>query len=388
MSASSFPADFRMREMIARRKTEGLFRNLRIENTGIDFCSNDYLGFAQSAELQSRIASRMSKHPESGSTGSRLLSGNNSQVEFLEQCIAVFHSARAGLIFNSGYDANIGLFSAVATRGDTILYDSLIHASVRDGIRLANAHAFNFRHNDLEHLEERLKAAARAFGREGNVYVAVESVYSMDGDTCPLEAMALLCEKYKANLIVDEAHATGVIGGRGEGLVSSLGLRDKVFARVHTFGKALGCHGAIVLGNPLLRDWLINYARAFIYTTALPPASLAAIESAYDLLEENPSFVSDLAGQVSCFKLEAGLAGIAGLLPSSSPVQCILLPGNTAVRKASEQLFEAGFDVRPILSPTVQEGKERLRICIHRFNTAGQVKTLVSLLKGLTDSGN
>jgi 8-amino-7-oxononanoate synthase len=370
-----------MREILARRKEEGVFRTLRTEKSSIDFCSNDYLGFARSADLQRRIALHVMKYPEAGSTGSRLLSGNNAQAEFLEQCIAAFHTARAGLIFNSGYDANVGLFSAVASRGDTILYDALIHASIRDGIRLSNAHAFNFRHNDLVHLEDRLKSASRAFGRDGGVFVAIESIYSMDGDTCPLPQIAALCEKYKANLIVDEAHATGVVGARGEGLVSSLGLRDKVFARVHTFGKALGCHGAIVLGSTLLRDWLINSARAFIYTTALPPASLAAIETAYDLLEENPSFVTELAECVAVFKAETNRAGIRGLMPSDSPVQCVLIPGNMAVKQVASRLFDAGFDVRPILSPTVQEGKERLRICIHRFNTHGQISALVAQLK-------
>jgi 8-amino-7-oxononanoate synthase len=381
MASPSFPADIRIREQLAKRREEGVFRSLRTENKCIDFCSNDYLGFARSPELQKRIAAKAGKYPESGSTGSRLLSGNSSQAEFLEQCIAAFHTARAGLIFNSGYDANVGLFSALASRGDTVLYDSLIHASVRDGIRLSNAHAFNFKHNDLEHLEERLKSAARAFGGEGKVFVAVESIYSMDGDTCPLIRIASLCETYGANLIVDEAHATGVIGARGEGLVSSLGLRDQVFARVHTFGKALGCHGAIVLGSTLLRDYLINYARSFIYTTSLSPSSLASIECAYDLLEENPAFVQDLSAQVELFKHETQGAGITWLLPSNSPIQCVLVPGNMEVKKIADRIFEEGFDVRPIWSPTVQVGKERLRICIHRFNTPEQIRNLALLLQ-------
>ena len=212
-----------------------------------------------------------------GSGGSRLLAGNYPLIEKLEKSIASFHDAEAGLIFNSGYDANIGLLSCIALKEDTILYDQLIHASLRDGIRLGYAQSFSFEHNNPASLELRLKQAA------GTVYVVTESLFSMDGDLAPLQEMAALCEQYNAKLIVDEAHATGIVGEHGEGLVQHLQLQSKCFARIHTFGKALGVHGAIVLGSSFLRSYLINFSRPFIYTTALPPCTVQHIAEAYKL---------------------------------------------------------------------------------------------------------
>lgn len=238
-------------------------------NNLIDFCSNDYLGFARSEKLTKHTTKENSKLKNTnGSGGSRLLAGNTSYAENLEAYISKFHNAEAGLIYNSGYDANVGLFSAIGQKGNTIIYDELIHASVHDGMKMSSATTYAFRHNDLKHLEERLKIA------EGIIYVAVESVYSMDGDYALLKDISLLCKKYKANLIVDEAHSTGITSNGGKGRVQELNLEKEIFARVHTFGKGLGCHGAVVLGSNLLRDYLINFSRAFIYTTALPVKKL------------------------------------------------------------------------------------------------------------------
>jgi 8-amino-7-oxononanoate synthase len=376
MAQTVFSAEARLASILEKRRHEGALRTLRTDNTGIDFCSNDYLGFASSECMKQLILQKQELLSSPGSTGSRLLRGNSSFAESLEQRIAAFHEAKAGLIFNSGYDANVGLFSSLISKTDTVVYDSLIHASVRDGIRLSGAKAFNFQHNDCLHLEERLKSETG----NGNMYVAVESVYSMDGDEAPLMEIAALCRRYDACLIVDEAHATGVKGISGQGLVHQLGLGDLVFARVHTFGKALGCHGAIVLGSSLLREWLINYARAFIYTTALPPSALAAIASAYDLLEEKPDVQRALDQRIALFRALSRNNAVKGLMESSSPIQCILVPGNTNVRMAADKLQKEGFDVRPILSPTVPAGKERLRICIHAFNTEEEIGRLISFL--------
>jgi 8-amino-7-oxononanoate synthase len=367
----------RMANILTTRKAEGAFRKLRTENALLDFCSNDYLGFAGSDALAHRIQDKLRNHSASGAKGSRLLSGNTSFVESLESQIASFHRAESGLIFNSGYDANIGLFSCIASREDTLLYDSLIHASVRDGIRLSKASAFSFRHNDLAHLEERLQSAART----GQIFVAIESVYSMDGDLSDLAGIHRLCKQYGAELIVDEAHATGVFGKRGEGLVNeALEPGEQIFARVHTFGKALGCHGAVVLGSPVLRDWLINYARSFIYTTALPPSSLAAVAAAYELLAEQPGLIATLQERIVQFREAADQYLVKGVLPSQSAIQCLIIPGNTAARELSEKLATAGFDIRAILSPTVPLGSERLRICIHHFNSAAEVEKLTETL--------
>ena len=277
---------------LTRRKEDGLVRQLFPQSNLIDFSSNDYLGFAKSKDvfdLSKNEVSKVASHslPFNGSTGSRLLTGNSSYAEDLEKFIANYHKAEAGLIFNSGYSANIGLISSVAGKDDVIFYDELSHASIYDGVRLSKAGSFPFRHNDLSHLEERLMFFKASHKKDSSCFVIVESVYSMDGDFAPLKEIAFLCDKYQADLIVDEAHATGIFGEKGEGRVVELGLEEKVFARVHTFGKALGCHGAIVLGSDTLRSYLINYARSFIYTTALPLHSLATIKCVYLFLEKS-----------------------------------------------------------------------------------------------------
>lgn len=362
-------------QALEKRKQEGLLRSLDTAAGLVDFCSNDYLGLSRSETLLQLAAEEWEamEQKRSGSGGSRLLAGNSEYAQLLEQEIARFHRAPAALLFNSGYDANLGLFSAVPGRNDTILYDELIHASVRDGIRLSHARAFRFAHNDTAALEERLKNAV------GRCFVAVESVYSMDGDQCPLQDMAALCERYGALLIVDEAHATGVTGEQGEGLAASLGLEKQVFARLHTFGKALGCHGAAVTGSAALREFLVNFARSFIYTTALPLQSLVAVRSAYRLFPQMTKERRQLQELVALFRSKGQAGGLA-LTDSQGPIQCVLQPGNEAVRRKAAGARAAGFDVRPILSPTVAEGAERIRICLHAFNTATEAECLITSL--------
>ena len=291
-------AEEQLRLSLDERKSKHSLRSLTVSKGLVDFCSNDYLGFSRSEILREKIQQAEKENPSdrTGSTGSRLISGNTRFCEEIENRIAKFHHAEAGLIFNSGYDANLGIFSSVPERNDTILYDQLVHASIRDGIRLSYAHAFSFKHNDLEDLGRRLKVAT------GNIFVAVESIYSMDGDCAPLVEMSELCRQYGANLIVDEAHASGVFGRCGEGKVVELGLENQVFARLHTFGKALGCHGAIVVGSETLRSYLVNFARSFIYTTALPFHSLLSISCAYDLLASKDEELTKLKSKISYFK--------------------------------------------------------------------------------------
>ena len=268
--------DFLQRKL-NKRTEQNAFRTLRLAGNKIDFCSNDYLGIVKNNLVQPYLIPDV-KH---GSTGSRLLTGNYAIIEETEKFVAAFHDAESGLIFNSGYDANIGLISCVPQKDDIIIYDKLSHASIRDGIRLSFAESFSFLHNDLHDLENKLASVPTANGR--NIFVVTESVFSMDGDMAPLKEIVILCEKYKANVIVDEAHATGVIGNKGEGLVQLLDLQERCFARVHTFGKSCGVHGAIVLGSHDLRNYLINFARPFIYSTALPESSLAAINASYNI---------------------------------------------------------------------------------------------------------
>ncbi|NRF38141.1 8-amino-7-oxononanoate synthase [Pedobacter foliorum] len=360
-------------ERLLNRTEKGSLRKLSTKFFPVDFCSNDYLGFARSSELKLATEELLLHIPQyrNGSAGSRLLSGNHSFTEETEAFIASFHHAESGLIFNSGYDANVGLISSLAQRGDTIISDELIHASLIDGARLTHANRYSFKHNNLEDLEAKLKVS------KGNIYVVVESVYSMDGDIAALSEINTLCEKYEANLIVDEAHALGIFGNSGRGLVQEAGLEHKIFARIVTFGKALGCHGAIVLGSRALRNYLINFARSFIYSTAAPIHAIATIKAAYEMLIET-NYQPLIAEKIALYT--SVVSSIKGIIPSPSTIQTIIYNSNQKAKFAAETLQNKGIDVRAILSPTVPEGKERLRICLHLFNTDKEIKMLVDQL--------
>ena len=363
---------------LAERAEQNALRRLRLPEGKTDFCSNDYLGIATNFLIEKSWPSPT--HPiRHGSGGSRLLAGNYALVEETERWLAAFHDAPAGLIFNAGYDANLGVLSSIPQRGDTILYDFLSHASIRDGIRLSFAQSFSFQHNDVKDLEKRLQTArGAATSAAGNIFVVTESVFSMDGDQAPLQEIAGLCAAYGAHLIVDEAHATGIIGKKGEGLVQHLGLQTACFARIHTFGKAVGCHGAIVLGSEQLRNYLINFSRAFIYTTALPESSVLAIRIAYELFPQMKEERGRLQELITRFQ-QASLA--FQRLDSATAIQGVIVPGNEAVRALSARLQAAGLDIRPILYPTVPKGSERLRIVLHAFNTIGELDTLIAGLQ-------
>lgn len=363
------PDDFLDLKLNERRVQDSL-RRLRLPEGKTDFCSNDYLGIVTGGLIGSNALAH-------GSTGSRLLAGNYPLLEETEGMLAGFHQAEAGLLFNSGYDANLGVLSCVPQRGDTILYDHLSHASIRDGIRLSFAQSHSFSHNDCDDLERLLRAAHRE-GGGSRVFVVTESVFSMDGDVAPLEAIMGLCRSYGAHCILDEAHATGVIGKAGEGLAQVLGLQDEFLARIHTFGKAVGCHGAIVLGSERLRQFLINFCRPLIYTTALPPVSVGAIADAYRLFPAMRVERDQLQQLIDRFR-QAPIG--YQRLGSTTPIQVVIVPGNAEVRALAERLQRAGLDIRPILYPTVPKGAERLRIVIHAFNTAAEIDKLTGLLR-------
>lgn len=362
-----------LQEKLETREQDLALRTLKKQNDRVDFCSNDYLGLARNKSFQKEINQEISKNQYvHGSTGSRLISGNHSLFEKTENKIARFHHSEDALIFNSGYDANLGLISAIANRGDAIVYDNLIHASLRDGIRLSLATAYSFLHNDMRNLEEKLKRLKR------RSFVIVESVYSMDGDEAPLEEIADICRRYEANLIVDEAHATGVTGEKGEGLIQSLNIEKECFARIHTFGKALGVHGAAVLGSRTLKQYLINYARTLIYTTALPPADVAAISIAYDYFPKMKEERKHLQQLISHFQ-KVNLS--FEKLPSNTPIQILIIPDNEEVLTLAGALQRKGLEIKAILSPTVPKGKERLRITMHSFNTFEDIQKLIVSLQ-------
>lgn len=368
-----------LKNKLDERRSSGTYRTLKPESTLIDFCSNDYLSFARSPVLKQNIENEVKNHSSSlnGSTGSRLLSGNLTYAEELEKQIAAFHQYEAGLLFNSGYDANLGLLSSLAQRGDTIILDELIHASAIDGARLSYANRYTFRHNDPDSLEAKLKQA------KGNCYIVIESVYSMDGDTPPLLDILNLTEKYGAHLIVDEAHAVGLYP---TGLVNKLGLQSRIFACVVTFGKALGGHGAIVLGSNLLREYLINFSRSFIYTTAASFHQLVAVKMAYQLLNNSSEAISSLGNNIHLFKNKLKQNDTYPLLNSDSPIQCIILKSNNKAREIANILQNKGFDIRAILSPTVAPGTERIRICLHAFNTSNDITLLTETINQLINA--
>ena len=365
-----FPAEKSISSTLKAREEGGALRKLALVTGKTDFSSNDYLGFASASTLYQMVEDKAKGLKIlNGSGGSRLLTGNSYIAENLENQLAKKHNSEAALIFNSGYDANVGLLSSIAAKDDTFIYDELAHASIHDGIRLSRASSFPFRHNDILHLHERLKAA------KGNIFVVIESIYSMDGDAAPLKEIALLCNQYNAQLIVDEAHATGVFG---MGLVQQMQLEEKVFGRIHTFGKAMGCHGAVVAGSKLLKNYLINYARSFIYTTALPMHSLLTIECAYELLEKSGDAVKKLHDNINYFTQKVG--DKKGWITSNSAIQSLVVAGNENVKQLAAALQANEIDARPIMSPTVSKGKERIRVCLHSFNTTNEIDNLLDTI--------
>lgn len=358
------------------RKQERNYRQVgKNNNQLVDFTSNDYLGLARSEELYYSVEKKLEQLSikQNGATGSRLLSGNNAYTESVEEKLAEIFLAESALIINSGYTANVAVLSAIPQRGDMILYDERAHASLKDGARLSLAKRFSFRHNDLNDLELKLKNAT------GRKYIVVESIYSMDGDECPLSELVSLAEQYGAFIILDEAHSTGVVGKNGSGLAVALGVQDKIAVRIYTFGKAMGIHGACIVGTKIITQYMINFARPFIYTTALPPHAIASIDMAFAYLQQHIDLQETLAKNVVLF-LESTRT-ILNRTSSRSAIQTALFPGNENVRRVADQLQQKGFDVRPILSPTVAEGAERLRICLHSFNTSDEITKLAVCLK-------
>ena len=376
----------KLTQKLETRKQNQALRRLPIDYYGVDFASNDYIGFSKSKTIFEETHELLvSKNVSSnGATGSRLLSGNHPLYEETENHIATFHQSDTALLFNSGYDANVGFFSAVPQKGDFILYDEYCHASIRDGIQLSNAKAYKFQHNDYEDLQRLLEKCQSeedqsALGTE--IYIVTESVFSMDGDCPEFEIILSLSEKHKAYVIVDEAHALGVFGSTGEGLMQSQHLQHRIFARIMTFGKGLGCHGAAVLGSHELKQYLVNFARSLIYTTALPPHSVATILIAYHQLEKEKTTIQNLRDNIVFFNQEKQLLGLKPIfVRSKSAIQCAIIPGNEKVKAIAKQLQENGFDVKAILAPTVPEGQERLRFCIHSYNTEEEMAQVLQLL--------
>lgn len=371
-------------KLYLRTETNAL-RKLPVPTNGIDFSSNDYLGFAKNEEIFDQTHQYLVKNKikVNGATGSRLISGNHNLYNITESYIATFHQSEAALIFNSGYDANVGFFSAVPQRNDIILYDELCHASIRDGIQMSHAKAYKFQHNDYEDLEQLLNKFLASNSQLPTIYIVTESVFSMDGDAPNMETLVQISEKFNALLVVDEAHSLGVFGEKGEGLVQSQNLHDQIFARIMTFGKGLGCHGAAILGSNSLKEYLVNFARSFIYTTGLSPHAVATIFIAYQYLNQSCE-LKKLKENINFFNQQKQLLGVKPLFVySKSAIHSAIIPGNEKVKNIASQLQEKGYEVKAILSPTVPEGQERLRFCLHSFNKEEDMNDVLTELSKL-----
>ena len=356
---------------IQDRQSLNALRELKIRDHSLeDFCSNDYLGLASNKELHTINIDSFKSLKLNGATGSRLISGNSDLAEDLEIYLSDYLKGESALLFNSGYNANLGIIGSVPQRGDTILFDELCHASIRDGIRLSNAKAFKFQHNNLLNLEEKLKKF------KGDIFIIIEAVYSMDGDICPLNEINDLAKIYNAKIILDEAHSIGVIGKHGLGLANELGISKDLFARIYAFGKAIGCHGAVIIGNEELKTFLINYARSLIYTTFIPPISLCMIYNAFEYLKNNTDLINKLKDKINLFNKNAPKAKTY-----CHPIISLIESGNDNVKTLENKLLARGFDVKAILSPTVKEGSERLRLCIHTFNSDASIIALANNLR-------
>lgn len=340
---------------------QGRLRSLS-QPRGIDFTSNDYLGYGHERALVTTSISRDRTLPLSG-TSSRLLRGHHAIWEEVETALAKWHGAESCLMMTSGYAANEGLLSTLCEPGDWVASDERNHASIIDGLRLAHCRRFVFRHNDLNHLEEGLKAESvkKTSGRA--MFVVTESLFSMEGDRAPLGAIVELAERYGAQVIVDEAHTTGCFNGSGSGCVDEAGLRSRVLATVHTGGKALGVPGAYIAGSKLLREYLINRCRHLIFTTALPP------ECGRWWLEMLPRVQADGAGRralhenAALLRAELVKRGVDAL--GDKYIVPIVLGDDWRAVAAAQTLQEQGYDVRAIRPPSVPPGTARLRVSVH-----------------------
>lgn len=336
---------------------------------GADFTSNDYLGLSKSPQLMDKFREKISVLTQMGSTGSRLLTGNHSYHEEVEEKIAGQFKAETSLLFSSGYILNIGLIQCLADEESVIIMDELTHNSQKNGARLSKGKTLVFRHNDMEHLEERLKA------QPGNrCFIVVESVYSMDGDLCPLKEVVELSKRYGAEVIVDEAHGIGTIGEQGLGLTVELGLQDEVLARVITFGKALGVEGAAVLGKENLKQYLVNFCQSFIYTTGISYPLLAMIDSAVELIAQSQDQIQRLHQNMKCFSEASGRQ-------MTSPICSWRIDDTALVKEVCCKINEDGFSVFPIVAPTVKRGTERIRLVLHASNSPEEIIGLVSSIR-------
>lgn len=363
---------------------QGLARKERLRTlsprAGLDFSSNDYLGLAASKRLGEAVAAAIARGTPVGATGSRLLRGNTPEHEALEVDAAAFFGAERALFFGSGYIANFALLTALPQKGDLLVLDELAHASMHEGARAGRAQFKLAAHNDVDAFEDAI-TGWRAEGGTGRVWIAVESLYSMDGDRVPMENLIALADRHEAFIVVDEAHATGVWGPDGRGLAAAFEGRDNIVA-LHTCSKALGASGALVTGPRTLCDYLVNRCRPFIYATAPSPLMAVAAREALAILSGEPMRRVQLHERVAFAGRQ--LAERCGVKPSGSQIQPFVIGGNRRTMTVAAALQARGFDIRGIRPPTVPEGTSRLRISltlnVDEAVISAMVETLVEVL--------
>ncbi len=348
---------------------------------GLDFSSHDYLGLATSEVLAHAVAQALAHGTGVGSGGSRLLRGHCSEHEVLEDEAARFFHAERALFFNSGYMANLSVLSTLPQRGDLILLDSYVHASVHDGVRGARAPYVLLGHNDPSSFEGALKAWALKRTKNTYPWIVVDSLYGMDGDFAPLDDFMALADRYEGFLLIDEAHATGVFGPNGRGLAAHLEGRENVLV-VHTCSKALGASGALVTGSQVLCDFLINRGRSFIYATALSPLMAVAVRKSLEIFQREMERQARLRQLVAfAHKTLGEVKGIRSF--SGSQILPLMIGGSKQTMEAAQYLQKCGFDVRGIRPPTVPEGTSRLRISITLNISEADIESLSHVLKSL-----
>lgn len=352
-------------------------RRRLMPRAGTDFSSNDYLALAGDPALAVAVAEAIARGVPAGSGGSRLLRGNHPEHEALEAEAARFFGAESALWFSTGYAANSAIVSTLPQRGDLVVYDDLIHASVHEGLRLTRTETAAASHNDVGAFADAI-AAWRGRGGTGRVWIAVESLYSMDGDRAPLADLAALAEANDAVLVIDEAHATGVFGTGGRGLAAALEGRENVIT-LHTCGKALGCEGALVCGPAVVTDFLVNRGRGFIFSTAPSPLMAAAVRAALRIIEGADDRRARLAALIAHAER---VLGPHGALCSGSQVMPVILGDDARTMRAAATVQAAGFDVRGIRPPTVPAGTSRLRISLTLNATQDDVSALAAVLEG------
>ncbi|WP_339915741.1 8-amino-7-oxononanoate synthase [uncultured Brevundimonas sp.] len=345
---------------------------------GIDFASNDYLGLAGGEDLTRAVAAALARGVPVGSGGSRLLRGNHPEHEALEAKAAAFFGAGSALYFSTGYAANTALLATLPQRGDLVLHDALIHASVHEGLRLGRAEAIAFAHNDVAAVADAI-GHWRDQGGSGRIWIAVESLYSMDGDQAPLAELMAVADRHDAVLLIDEAHATGVFGPGGRGLAAALQGRDNVVT-LHTCGKAMGGEGALVCGHPTVIDFLINRGRAFIFSTAPSPLMAAAMRASLTLIRDDAA-----RGRLQSLTRAAGalLADRLGVAATGSQIIPVVLGDEARTMTVARALQDGGFDVRGIRPPTVPPGTARLRLSLTLNVDLAAVEALVTALEPL-----